>query len=353
MLSPTPTGTDSMHQEKYLATDHTLMEYQERRRENEPLQLRHHYRAYGLRISSQIELPELLAIPEGEDSDIHILTPGVSEKLEGGKPDGPWVQVAEERCQLLVKGVARYRVEEGRRILVDRRVPHEDGVFPEAGDVRLYLLGSALGVLLHQRRCLPLHVSALQTPAGLWAFTGHSGAGKSTLGAWLHYTHGWPIASDDVAVVRPEDELPYLYPGPPRLKLWKDALAALDIDRDGLIRDLARADKYHLMLQKGFQTDPQPLRALVILERAEEGEVASLEPVTGVAAFKAVMSSLYRPELGRGFNSPARLLRDSAKLADQIDVYRFRRPWSLGEMEENTKPLLQRILQDSQDGGTK
>lgn len=87
-----------------------------------------------------------------------------------------------------------------------------DGV--PARDVRQYLLGMSLGVLLYQRDWLPMHVSALHTPTGVWAFTGHSGAGKSTLGAWLHYTQGWPMISDDVAVIKPEDSQAYLYPGP-------------------------------------------------------------------------------------------------------------------------------------------
>ncbi|EPC04228.1 hypothetical protein L861_02625 [Litchfieldella anticariensis FP35 = DSM 16096] len=330
-------------QQENIPTTETQIGHQERRGVSDSVPHRFHYRTYGLQLSSQLELPELAATPDCSEPDIDILTPEISEVMEDASPNGPWVQVAEERCQLLVEGVARYRIEQGRRILVDRRVPHAEGRLPVAGDVRLYLLGAALGVLLHQRYYLPLHVSALQTPAGVWAFTGHSGAGKSTLGAWLHYTQGWPMVSDDVAVIKPEDEQPILYPGPARLKLWKDALAALDIDRHGLVRDLTRADKYHLMLRKGFQADPQPLRALVVLERAEEGEAACLEPVTGVAAFKVVMASLYRPELGKEFNGPARLLHESARLADRIGVYRFRRPWSLDEMDTSIEPLLQHI----------
>ena len=86
-------------------------------------------------------------------------------------------------------------------------------------------------------------------------------------------------------------------------------------------------------------------------EKAERGESARLEPVTGAAAFQAIMSSLYRPEFGKEFNSPAQRLYDSARLAGQIDIYRFRRPWSLDEMNASVEPLLQRILQSSQARG--
>ncbi|EWG98231.1 hypothetical protein [Halomonas sp. BC04] len=97
----------------------------------------------------------------------------------------------------------------------------------------MYLLGTALGALLHQRHWFPLHVSALATPSGAWAFTGESGAGKSTLAAWLHHHCGWPLISDDVAVVKPGEMIPRLHPGPPRLKLWQDALAMLGIGTHG------------------------------------------------------------------------------------------------------------------------
>ena len=63
------------------------------------------------------------------------------------------------------------------------------------------MLGTALGVLLHQRGLFALHASGVATPSGAWLFTGHSGAGKSTLVAWLHRRFGWPILSDDVTVV--------------------------------------------------------------------------------------------------------------------------------------------------------
>lgn len=298
---------------------------------------------YGLNVASQLELPELPISGKVDAADIEITSGTIEEKLEGASVTAPWLQCNETCCQISIDGIARYRIERGRRIVIDRHMPAGEGVPPAAGDIRLYLLGTAMGALLHQRHWLPLHVGALQTPSGVWAFTGHSGAGKSTLSAWLHYTQGWPMVSDDVAVIKPEEEQPYLYPGPPRLKLWKDALVSLGISQCGLVRDLTRADKYHLMLQQGFQLDPQPLRALVLLERADEGETASLEPVTGAAAFQAVMTTLYRPEFAKQFNKPDRLLRDFAQLASQIEIYRFRRPWALDEMETSIQPLLQRM----------
>lgn len=301
------------------------------------------YRTYGLSIASQIEIPELQEVKPIASPDLKILMSDIKATLEDALYSDRWYQVDDHRCQLEVPGIARYQVESGRRVLLDRRSMGSTEQSVKPCDVRLFLLGATFGVLLHQRNWLPLHVSALNTPSGVWAFTGHSGAGKSTLGAWLHYTQGWPMVSDDVAVIKPDNEKPYMYAGPPRLKLWKDALAAMNLSQEGLVRDRTRADKYHLMLQYGFEVAPKPLRALVLLERAESGQGASIEELQGAAAFKVVIKALYRPEIGAMINKPERLMLDFANLVNKIKVYRFRRAWSLERMNQDTRPLVNYI----------
>lgn len=321
----------------------TLSGQGERRGNLPAVNQRYYYLTYGLKICSTLELPELPEIEACEHPDVLVTTPGVADRLEEGTYLTNWLEVGDDRCQITVEGIARYRVEEGQRILLDRRMPHGMDSIANPGDVRLFLLGSALGALLHQRHWLPLHVSALNTPAGAWAFTGHSGAGKSTISAWLHFSQQWPLITDDVAVIKPDDSEPLLHPGPARAKLWRDALKALGIETEGLVRDLMRADKFHLMMNKGVRYDAHRLSALVQLERADEGEEASLQKLSGIEAFKTVMGAIYRPELGGEFNTDEQLMRESIRLAQQISVYRFRRPWSLYDMDKSLKPLLDEI----------
>ncbi|WP_290787467.1 hypothetical protein [Halomonas sp.] len=303
----------------------------------------HYYTTYGLTIGSQLELPELESLPPETSPDIRIQAGELADHLEIAEVSTPWLQCSSNRCQFLLDGIGRYRVEQGRRIRVDRRLNLARGSTANESDVRVYLLGSAMGALLHQRHWLPLHISAVQTPAGVWGFTGDSGAGKSTLAAWLHYRYGWKMVSDDVGVIKPEETLPTLYPGPPRLKLWKDALERLGIDRQGLVRDLTRTEKFHLNRHQGFSHEIEPLRALVMLERAADGEAPSLEAVSGIDAFKVVMSAIYLPEWGEHFSGPARLMQCGSDLAQRIRVYRYRRPWSLENVEASLTPLIQHI----------
>ncbi|QTF91364.1 hypothetical protein [Halomonas sp. BM-2019] len=320
----------------------------ERRKPHAPAAYRY-YTTYGLRIGSQLELPELEALPPDTRPDIRVELGELPGQLDDAELSTPWLQCSHNRCQFLLDPIARYRIEEGRHIRIDRRLAPVGGTTVDEGDLRLYLLGSALGALLHQRNWLPLHISAVQTPGGVWGFTGDSGAGKSTLAAWLHYRYGWKLVSDDVGVIKPEEEHPTLYPGPPRLKLWRDALKRLGIERQGLVRDRTRTEKFHLNGHLGFTHGNEPLKTLVMLERVSPDEPASIEPVEGIEAFRIVMSALYLPEWGQHFNGPARLMQYGADLARQIRVYRYRRPWSLERVEESLIPLIQQIHEGAGD----
>ena len=233
--------------------------------------------------------------------------------------------------------------EKGKRILIDRRVLKSPRAGTPNRDLRGHLLGSAMGALLHQKHWLPLHLSALETPSGVWGFTGDHGAGISTLAAWLHYHHDWPLLTDEGGVIKPDEALPNLHPGPPRLKLRRDAVASLGFDHQSLSRDLTRTDKYHLIQHLGFHTYAQPLKALVLLEHADRGAAASLEPLDGQEASEVVMAALYLPEWGQAFNGPARLMAYVSDLSRRIQVYRYRRPWSLDDMARNLAPLVKQI----------
>lgn len=290
------------------------------------------YKTYGLVVQSELALPELPVWPHNETADVTITV----EELAFDQPTNSAEDESKpiDKNSLLyrskVNGVAGYEIEAGQQIKVD--------VYPGSapGDVRLFLLGSAFGALLHQRRCLPLHVSSLITPGGLWAFTGESGAGKSTLAAALHYKFGWPLLSDDVgALLSPNSEEPLFYPGPPRLKLWKDALAHFNIDSNGLTPDLFREDKFHLSLLKEFQQHPHPLKALVVLERGSSDELPTLTPIKGIESVQAIMHSIYRPEYALQLNESQTVFQFCLALAQRINVYQLSRPWKLDRLDES------------------
>ena len=301
----------------------------------------HWYRTCGLTIRSQLEVPELAAIePPPDDQDlVEIILGNVPSKLANGEEQTPWLQTNDRQCVIGSPNIARYLIEDGNLITVDRRFEPSSEYTATGGDIRTYLLGTVLGALLHQRQWLPLHISAVKTDRGVVAFTGPSGAGKSTLTACLHYWQGLPLITDDLAVLRPDDRSPLLYPGPPRLKLWTSALERLGLSKGGLVRDLAREDKFHLHQNLDFQSEPARLDKLVLLTRTEPGQATFVRRIRGIEAYRVFMHSIYRRALCHLFFNQARLHDFGGIVVSRIEVYEYRRPWDLTDLEREVRQL--------------
>jgi len=294
----------------------------------------YHYHLYGLDIDSELEIPELRST-RAKSSDVSIRFGVIEDELPEAIKPVRWLQHAGNECLMTVQGVGRFLIRDGREVVIDRRVDRfrDRGQGAPISDVRLYVLGSAFGALLHQRGELPLHVSAVDSGSGVWAFTGPSGAGKSTMAAWFHRSMGWPIISDDVSVIRPADPHPILYPGPRKLKLWSDAIDHLGCRGADLRRDLSNTEKYQLFLDERDCPRASPLQALIVLERTEQEPV--MERLTGLEAFRVCRRSIYRPLFESCFRQRSEHIQEIVDLANRIEVYRFRRNWSLDSMPEH------------------
>jgi hypothetical protein len=287
---------------------------------------RHHYRLFGMTLASDLELPELAAAGNDQAPDL-VITSAPPDEVEGRGDSGGH--------PTHIKGVAHYRVRDGRSIVVSP----EPGA--EARDVRLYLLGVAMATALHQRGSLPLHVSAVEVDGEIHAFCGASGAGKSTLVTALQ-RHGLKLFCDDVGVVElPESGGVRLFPGVPRVKLWRDALGQFGIDETPLQRDLTRADKFHLEID--VAPDSLPLRALYVLERREPDQAPTIEQLSRQATVALLIQNTYRPGLQRRVGAVQPHLQRCLKVASMIEGWRYARPWSLRDIDASLQPLLDHL----------
>ena len=175
-------------------------------------------------------------------------------------------QVNAEAFLLRVDGVGRYLVRDGREILID-----PDPV-ASAHDVRVYLLGTCLGALLHQRGYLVLHASGIATDGGAVLFAGASGAGKSTLLAEM-LRRGYKMIVDDVCAVRFDTAgQPMVVPSYPRTRLWADAAARFAIDTTNLPRTRSSWDKFERQVPDQFSDREAKLTHVFHLAAAPHGD---------------------------------------------------------------------------------
>ena len=277
------------------------------------------YRMFGLAVRSDLAIPELpVAAIEGEpDAFIH------AGQAQGG-------------TLIAVDGIAEFAVSGGRDIWVSAA----PGVSPR--NVRLYLLGSAMGLLLHQRGLLPLHANAVEVGGKAVAFMGPSGSGKSTLAAWFH-DRGHVVVADDVCVVRfSEGEVPFVVPGLPRLRLWKEALEASGRNAVNFKRSYAGDDdweKFDVPLDPA--SAPQgstPLGAIYVLE---SGDVSRIELLAGIEAAEALFANTYRGHFITESGEPRLHWEACARLVRSTPIFRAVRQWGLGLMDEEAGRLLE------------
>lgn len=296
-----------------------------------------HYRLFGLGLASELELPELAEQPPANQApapDVVIRRASVPVPPEGSPagyifgPDGTLLNVPE---------VGRFTIRGGTEILVDPAA----GASPR--NVRLYILGSAMGALLHQRGLLPLHANAVVLGhgegAGVVAFSGVSGAGKSTLAAWFH-DRGHPLLADDVCAVEPVGEAALVHPGPPRIRLWREALEASGRVVEGHSRSFDALDKYDVPATGAAPPEAAlPLRAFYLLARAAPGAPSAIERVPGAAALAAFIANTYRGGYIRLAGDSAAHFARCTEIARRVPVYAVRRAWGLERMDEEAERL--------------
>jgi hypothetical protein len=221
-----------------------------------------------------------------------------------------------------LRGVARYRVQGGRRIAIAE--------YPgaETERVRLFLMGSAMGALLYQRGMVLLHGSAVQTERGAMVFVGGQGEGKSTFAAHLH-RRGYPLLSDDTCVVAPRENGFTVLPSASHLRLLEDAVASLEgwgpaderrFEIDKFVVDLPRVPQ-----------DPVPLAGVYLLDSSSPGEVA-IAAVKGFEGVKLLLDNLYRGEYLRALARHGQVMQSAAAIARETTPCRIQRPRGMEHM---------------------
>jgi len=263
------------------------------------------YRLYGLVIDSELPLPEALAAPPEARAQARVRLGDVApDGLAGGRRLGPFAWSGPGVLWLSVPGVARFLVRDGQEIVVD---PHH-GV--DEDTVRLFLLGSPLGVLLAQRGTFALHGNGIRLGDGCLVCCGTSGAGKSTLAAEF-MRRGHQVLTDDLA---PLDDECRVLPGTARLKLLPDAAKRLKLSVDGVRAVRPGVAKLDLELGAAFCAEPAPLRWVYVLGR--RGRELEITTVRGIECLAPLRVHTYRFRLVKGMALLSEHLEVCGRIAD-------------------------------------
>ncbi len=284
------------------------------------------YAHCGLTVVSDWPVPELAAVSatsSGGASDVQVIVREGSTRERGGST----FSVADGECRFSVAEAGEFVVSSGRRIVV-RPHPAAD---PEL--VRLFLLGSAWGALLHQRGDMALHAGVTADPSGASAFCGPPAAGKSSTVTWL-LQHGHALVSDDLTRLELTPHGPPLvWPSTPRLKLSAESLSAAVLSVPREAGHASVDEKVHLPWAGRRATGPVPLQAAYVLNWGEPG-VRRLRGIEAVSRFMA--AATYRPALLTPAAAMARHWRQCVEVVKRVPVWELNRRRDWASME----PLL-------------
>lgn len=274
------------------------------------------YKAFGLNIVSDFELPELVYGNDG--CDVEILY-GKIEEVDGSLLEDKIYKANSEEIVYQLKDIAACKVQNGNKAII---MPSP---VISKSTLRLLILTSVLGCIFIQRKMIPVHGSSVILDDECIIIAGRSGAGKSTL-ASAFIEKGYYFLADDVSVLT-QDENGHIYvqPAYPYRKLHEDSIKCYDYDVEGFERIEYEEDKYLIPLHSRFLNSSKRLKALFEIVPADIENV-HIEKVKGIEKLKIMMNNLYRGKLQFFFNSKVYYFKNIGEIASKIDIYRIMRP---------------------------
>ena len=230
----------------------------------------------------------------------------------------PYLQVKEKDILLHIKNVASYRVTNGNQIKIH---VYENA---EMDTVNLYLNGSVLGAVLHQRGYLPFHGSTFDYQGKVVMICGHSGVGKSSITMAFCQNKASYIC-DDITPVHITQEKTSVMPVRNRIKLWDDSLQRLDIDFHRLEKIRPVLSKYYLPIEQQ-QTDNQELDQIIILNIHTKDCIEKKELV-GLSKFNLLRKQIYRSMFLNGMPETKQMFFNQlVQLAGRVRITKVTRP---------------------------
>lgn len=296
------------------------------------------YVTYGLRLCSDLPLPELIAAEAGAADALVCL----GESAPAPDPPGAvdFSLTDRQTVRIRSKEAGTFWIRGGREIRIEPTPGADEDL------LRLFVLGPALAILLYQRGLHILHASAVSLWGRASAFLGYPGQGKSTTAAALVKRGHYLVADDAVAVqIDSEGERPRVWPAFPQLRLWPEASDSLGVPSEQLHSLHRTYIKRALRLTNRFSSEPLPLKRLYVLAEGKGRSIERLPPQEAI--IELVRHSFATRLLSQ---QPGGLhFSRCARLARRLPVHRLTRPRSLTELSHLAELVEQDVARDDPD----
>lgn len=290
------------------------------------------YRAFGLEIFSELELPELAPGNHEAPIDLTISLKSLGRPIPTREEPGYFSYSADEQYMawrevggFLIRGVSAIEID-----------PNPDAPISL---LSFPLLGPVIALFLHLRGDLVLHGSALARQDQCVILLGDKGAGKSTTAAML-MAGGFSLLADDVVCLRfPQLGTPLIAPAFPQLKLSNEAEAILRApNMRAQAKPIPEFPKVPVRIAEPFAQD---FRAPTHIYRLNRGPQTTIANLNTAEALQTLMRYSFLPlferrQWRRSAEESARHFQHCARLANVCTVADLHVPLGLargGELQ--------------------
>lgn len=245
----------------------------------------YYYRAFGLKIASQLQVAGFEPVGPFTDPDVIINEDSVPKTIDPVINKGILFESNDHEFLLRLDSVAAYYVRNGNTITVQKSGN------PNDTDISAFIIGTAFGALLLQRRLLPLHASTVIYNDKCMVMMGMSGAGKTTLAAAL-VKKGALLVADDISVIDFSTDNPSVYPAFPSVKIWEDSLRHLGYSSYGLMPVREELKKYHLPVEE-FNGNIKPAIDRIFVLNSHNKPQNETKSLSGIEKFQIIKKHTY------------------------------------------------------------
>jgi hypothetical protein len=263
------------------------------------------YRAFGIRIETDVPLPGLVVDGRAVPADLRIWLGSVPTWVEDAltlpRVPCPKADFAGSRLvhALGDGGTEFFHVAyaDGTEFVVSHAGDRVFGRWQPPltlEDTLAYLVGPVLGITLRRQGRTCVHASAVAWNGRAVMFVGPAEAGKSTTAAAAVMRHGARILTDDIVALRRSGRKYFVEAGPAGLRLWNSSVRLLFGDESALPLLTPNWDKRYLDASPRFSV-AAPLERICFLGglSSPTSGARSLSPVSSRDALLLLAANTY------------------------------------------------------------
>lgn len=278
--------------------------------------MNHSYMIFGYCVNSEFELDAFSS--SFDQPEIDIVKGQVPYFSQDRNEADLYSEIDKDLIAFFIPEIGSFEIKNGNLVTVQAT----ETATPQ--EIALFILGSAFGFLMHQKKVFPLHGSTVDLGSCCITLVGHSGAGKSSLASGF-VERGYKLLTDDVSRIECIDDIYYVYPSYPSQKIWEDGIVQFSMSHDPNHRVLNHLNKFHIRSLERFSDNLKPLVGIYEILPTNV-DVPILEQLEKSSAINALITHSYLQEIISRKADLVEHLHFCLSLCCSVPVFKLLRP---------------------------